>query len=149
MSNWYPLGWLLTAIALLALEFATYQLVSIWFAVGAVFALFISLTGVPFSAQLAVFVLVSCGALIASRPLVKSVLTSRKIRTNADAVVGSEGIVTEPIDNLQEQGRVSAMGLSWSARSEDGQPISEKQPVRVLAIEGVKLIVRPVNPPEP
>ena len=56
--------------------------------------------------------------------------------------------MTEAIDNLQGQGRVSAMGLSWAARSENGQPIEEKQPVRILAIEGVKLIVRPLSPPQ-
>ena len=67
--NWYPLLWLLIAALLLVFEFLTYQLVSIWFAAGAAAALFISLTGMPFSAQLAVFVLVSCVALIASRPL--------------------------------------------------------------------------------
>lgn len=146
--NWYPLLWLLIAALLLVFEFLTYQLVSIWFAAGAAAALFISLTGMPFSAQLAVFVLVSCVALIASRPLCRHLLTSRKARTNADAVIGSEGMVTEAIDNLQGQGRVSAMGLSWAARSENGQPIEEKQPVRILAIEGVKLIVRPLSPPQ-
>ena len=145
--NWYPLCWLLVAVSLLVLEFVTYQLVCIWFAAGAVFALFISLAGVPFSAQLAVFALVSCVALIASRPLARHVLSARKIRTNADAVVGTEGIVTESIDNLSGKGRVTAMGLSWSARSENGQPIAEKQRVRILAIEGVKLIVRVAAPP--
>ena len=146
-TNWYPLIWLIAAVALVVLEFATYQLVCIWFAAGAVFALFISLLNVPFSVQLAVFVLASCLALILSRPLARRIMTGRKTRTNADAVIGAEGVVTEAVDNLRGAGRVSAMGLSWSARSESGEPIAEKQPVRVIAIEGVKLIVRPVVPP--
>ncbi|MCI8441955.1 MAG: NfeD family protein [Provencibacterium sp.] len=146
--NWYPLLWLLLAALLLTLEFLTYQLVSIWFAAGAVVALLLSLTGMPFSVQLACFVLVSCIALLAFRPLCRHILAGRRERTNADAVIGSEGMVTEKVDNLQGKGRVSAMGLNWSARSENGQPIAEKQPVRVLAIEGVKLIVRPLDPPQ-
>ena len=147
MWNWYPFIWLLVAVLLLVLEFMTYQLVSIWFAVGAAAALLISLTGVPFSVQLATFVLVSCVALIASRPLARQMMQSRKARTNADAVIGTEGVVTEAVDNLHERGRVSAMGLSWSARSQDGEPIAENQAVQVLGIEGVKLIVRPLHPP--
>lgn len=145
--DWYPLFWLLAAILLLAAELLTYQLVSIWFAVGAAFALFSALMHLPFSMQLAVFVLVSCAALILSRPLARRIMSERKTRTNADAVVGSSGVVTEAIDNLQGKGRVSAMGLSWSARSEDGQVIAPQQPVQVLAIQGVKLIVRPMEPP--
>lgn len=146
-TDWYPFFWLVAAILLLVAEFLTYQLVSIWFAAGAVFALFGALMHLPLSVQLAIFVLASCLALILSRPLARHIINERKTRTNADAVVGASGMVTEAIDNLQGKGRVSAMGLSWSARSEDGQCIAPEQPVQVLAIQGVKLIVRPIEPP--
>ena len=89
--------------------------------------------------------LISCVALLLSRPLAHRLLGAKKQKTNADAVVGMEGIVTEPIDNLHEQGRVLVNGLSWSARSAGGEAIEKDQTVRVEKIDGVKLIVRKLS----
>ena len=39
------------------------------------------------------------------------------------------------------QGRVSVMGLDWSARSADNTDISIGEKIKVRSIDGVKLIV--------
>ncbi|MBQ4257645.1 MAG: NfeD family protein, partial [Clostridia bacterium] len=61
--------------------------------------------------------------------------------TNAGRYVGKEGIVTVRINNLENEGQVSVLGSSWSARSWDGTPIEENERVVIEKIEGVKLIV--------
>ena len=66
-----------------------------------------------------------------------------KIRTNVDAVIGQEGIVTEAIDNLEAVGTVKLNGLPWSARSESGAKIASGTVVTVRRVDGVKLIVSP------
>ena len=51
------------------------------------------------------------------------------------------GIVTERIDNITEQGRITVLGGDWRARSLGGEPIESGARVKVEKIEGVKLIV--------
>ena len=80
----------------------------------------------------------------------KKLLVHHKERTNADRVVGATGIVIQDIDNVVSTGRVTVMGNSWSARStqKDGK-IEAGSRVRIERIEGVKLLVTPVEPPQP
>ena len=138
----YPIFWLILAIALAIFEAVTVQLVAIWFALGAVVAIVPAMLGAPMWLQLLVFGIVSAAAMAGMRPFVKKFLHVRGEHTNADRVVGQVGVVMQPIDNDLAQGRVSAMGLDWSARSADGRRIGKDEKVTVLAIEGVKLIVR-------
>ena len=66
-----PILWLILVILLIVLEVATYQLVAIWFALGAAAALIVSLFELSGTAQIVVFIAVSALSLMASRPLVK------------------------------------------------------------------------------
>ena len=55
------------------------------------------------------------------------------------------GLVTAPIDNVTAQGQVKLGAMTWTARSESGEPIPEGTLVKVVRIEGVKAIVSPVK----
>ena len=66
-----PIIWLILIVVLIVAEVATYQLVAVWFALGAVASLLASLMGASGTVQLITFVVVSLLSLIASRPLVK------------------------------------------------------------------------------
>ena len=67
---------------------------------------------------------------------------NRTAKTNLDAVVGMEALVTEAIDNINARGAVKVYGKEWSARSADGEPVPAGTTVVVERIEGVKLIVK-------
>ena len=99
------------------------------------------LFGGSFILQVIVFVIVTIIALILTRPLVKNASLFKKEDTNAGRYVGKEGIVTARINNLENEGQVSVLGSTWSARSWDGVPIEENEHVVIEKIEGVKLIV--------
>ena len=143
MLTWWqqyaPIVWLLLAIAFAVSEGLTVQLVSIWFAVGAAAALF----DVSWVVQLWTFVIVSAVLLIGTRPIAKNLLHVKKESTNADRFIGQVGVVTDPIDNDLSAGRARVGGLDWSVRSSDGADIPAGEKIRVLAIDGVKLIVEP------
>ena len=134
--------WLgLLALFLIA-EFATVQLTTVWFAVGALVSLLLAAFGVDNVAiQIIVFALVSLIMLILTRPLVKKWMRRRTQPTNADMVIGEQAVVTEAIDNAQAKGLVKVKGAVWSARSADDSRIPVGAAVTVKAIEGVKLIV--------
>ena len=139
--NWAAIIWLALMIAFLAAESASVSLVSIWFAVGSLVALFISLFGGPLWLQGVAFLAVSCLTLAALRPLVRKFIEPKIVRTNVDSVIGSTGLVTEAIDNVSAKGQVKLGAMYWTARSADGQAISEGTLIRVERIEGVKVFV--------
>ena len=139
--------WLVLLILFLVAEGATAAITTIWFAGGALAAMSVALTGGPGGFQIAIFVVVSVGCLLALRPLLKKYITPNKTATNVDAVVGSQGIVTERVDNLAGTGRVKLGGLDWSARSESGECIEAGTVVKAKKVQGVKVFVSPVNVP--
>lgn len=137
----YPIFWLIAAIALAALEAVTVQMLAIWFAIGAAVTMFVAMTGFSFTIQLVVFCLVSVLTMAVSRPLVQKYIRVRKVHTNADSIVGTLGTVVLTVDNTIPQGRVHVGGLDWTARSESGEPIPQGEQVLIKSIEGVKVIV--------
>lgn len=139
--------WLILLIVFAASEAATVGLTSIWFAAGALTALIAALLGGPLWVQITLFLAVSLLCLAAVRPLAKRLLNSRVEPTNADRVIGAQAQVTEDIDNIHGRGAVVIRGMTWSARSQDGGPISAGTMVKVLRIEGVKVFVAPIAAP--
>jgi len=142
------LFWLILAVILFVVEGATVQLVCIWFAFGALFAMLASFVWAPLWVQLLIFLITSIGVLIIGRPLLMDRLERRKEPTNHDRVIGQVGIVLEQIDNVEQTGKVSANGLDWTARSERGEVIPPRTRVLVKFIDGVKLIVEPLREQE-
>ncbi len=134
--------WLVAMLVLLGVEAAVPGLISIWFALGAFAALISALFHAPLWLQLVWFVVVSILSLALTRPLAKKYVNGRTTPTNADMGIGKDAVVTEGIDNLHARGAVLLDGKTWSARmADEGSTAREGEIVRVLRIEGVKLIV--------
>jgi len=147
MLNEIPLSflWLILAVILIIIEASTQNLITIWFAIGALFAVFAALIKIPLYFQLVVFVIVSAILLYFTKPIVNRFLKVKKERTNADKIIGEKGIVIEKIDPLKSTGQVKVGGLIWTARSEDGTQIDVDEVVEVKEISGVKIIVKSIN----
>ena len=133
--------WIAVTVAFIIVEAMTTQLLTIWFAAGSAAAIVASLLNASTLVQCIVFVAVSLIALIATRPLVKKLTKQKFSPTNADRFIGESAVVTEKIDNIAQTGLVKLQGTVWTARSADGEAISEGVTVTVQKIEGVKLIV--------
>lgn len=137
------LFWLVSMVVLFIIEAATVNLVTIWFAFGALAALIVSLAHGQLYLQVIAFVFVSVVTLIPTRALAKKYFDKKKPQaTNADAVIGRDCTVTEDIDNLGGTGAVKCMGKEWTARSLSGENFHSGEVVKAVAIEGVKLIVK-------
>ncbi len=139
--------WLVLLVVFAVGEAATVGLTSIWFAAGSLAALIAALLGGPLWVQLTLFLAVSLLCLVAARPLAKRHLNSKVEPTNADRVIGETAQVIEDVDNIHGKGAVVIRGMTWSARSQDGGPITTGTMVRVLRIEGVKVFVEPIAAP--
>ena len=136
--------WLVLLLLFAGGEAVSVGLTSIWFAAGALAALVAALLGGALWIQITLFLAVSLLCLAAVRPLAKKHLNNKVEHTNADRAIGQEALVTEDIDNIQGKGAVIIRGVTWTARSEDGDPIPTGTMVRVLRIEGVKVFVERV-----
>lgn len=137
--------WLAAMIILAGIEALTVNLVTIWFAIGALAAFIAAVAGAQIWLQIVLFVIVTAVTLCFTRPLAKKYFTGTHQPTNADMVIGKVCVVTETIDNLASKGTVSCMGKEWSARSENGETVNEGTKVIVKEIKGVKLIVSPAE----
>jgi len=120
------------------------HLVSVWFAAGALVAAITAQLGGAVWLQILLFLVVSGGLLAALWPFVKKFLNPKLTRTNVDSVIGSQGYITQAVDNLNATGQVKLGGMYWSARSTSGQPIPEGSLVKVDRVEGVKVFVTEV-----
>ncbi len=134
--------WLAAMIVLLVVEGIVPGLISIWFALGSLAALIAAALHAPLWLQIVWFLVVSVASLALTRPLAVKYVNARVKPTNADMTIGKECVVTEDIDNVRGTGAVSVGGKVWTARMDDDAERAAKGDVlRILRIEGVKLIV--------
>lgn len=134
--------WLIIFIILLLIELCTVNLVSIWFAVGALGGVVAANLTNNVTIQVIVFIVVSIICLLITKPIVKKVRTRKITATNLDRVIGKEGLVTKEISK-NSFGEVKIGGCIWTATSKE--EISKDTQVRVLRIEGVKLVVEKIK----
>jgi membrane protein implicated in regulation of membrane protease activity len=130
------------AIILIAgvIEALTMDLSSVWFSVGAFFALIIAIFAKELIwLQFVVFVVFSIALLLGLRPIFKRYIRKNEIKTNADSLVGKTAVCIKPIID-GERGEVKIEGKIWTAIANEN--ISENEKVTVLAIKGVKLVVK-------
>ncbi len=137
--------WLVILVIMVIAEFATMGLATIWFAGGALVAFIAALLKAPLPAQIVLFFVVSFVLLFFTRPLAKKKFNNKREKTNAESLLGETAVVLEPINNLSASGLVQVRGQEWTARTKDSTiQISKDEIVRIVAIEGVKLIVEKV-----
>lgn len=135
----FVIAWFIAFLVLLFIEIITVNLVTIWFAVGSLAALFVSFFSDSIVLQVVVFILVSVFVLLITKPLMKKFKSFQVTPTNSDRVIGKIGDVTKKIEK-NKYGEVKIFGNTWTAYSDEEIEVGSK--VKVLEIEGVKLIVK-------
>ena len=109
--------WIAAIVIFIIAEAVTVALVSVWFIGGAVCA------------------------------LAKKKLKPKPERLNADRLAGQTAIVTEPIDAQLDTGAVKVSGVLWTAKCPSCARIETGAHVKILQVEGAKLLVEPVETP--
>ena len=130
--------WFVAFLLLLIIEIATINLVTIWFAFGAIAAMITTMFTDSLIIQVAVFLVVSIISLVLTKPVMKAFKMTEIEPTNSDRVIGKSGEVIKEISN-NEYGEVKVFGNVWTATSKQNLSVGDK--VKVVSIEGVKLIV--------
>lgn len=131
--------WTIIFLILLFVELITINLVSIWFAIGALFSAIVSIFTDSVLIQFLTFLLVSIVTLIITKPVVKKINKKKFTPTNLDRVIGQQGVVIKRISK-DSYGLVKVLGSIWTATSDDYIDVGSR--VIVQKIDGVKLIVK-------
>ena len=107
-------------------------------------SIFAAMIGAPIWLQIVLFFAVSLLLLFSTRPIAVKYFNKNRTKTNVDSLIGKQAIVITAIDNLKAAGQVAVGGQEWSARGpESDSRIESGAVVRIIAINGVKLIVVP------
>lgn len=136
--------WSIIILTTLLVEIITVgNLVSIWFSIGAIFALILALFKVHALIQILVFTMISGILILSIRPLATRYFRGNITATNVDSLIGRKVMLTKAI-TMTKVGEVKISGVEWSVISFDGSAIEAGTIVSILAIEGVKLVVRAI-----
>ena len=138
--------WIVVIVVACLMEWATQvQLISIWAALGGIVALILELAGLGKEIQVVVFFFFFLLAIVLTRPLAKKMTSFIKTPTNADMNIDKIGKVTKIVDEELGIMRVKVENNDWSATTENKSVLPVGTEIVVQAIEGVKLIVKPVG----
>ena len=134
--------WLIIFIVLIITELLTINLVTIWFAFGALLALVVEVSFSNIVLDIITFVITSFLLIILTKPIISRLKVKKIEATNLDMVINKIGIVTEDI-NQDKIGEVKVLGKRWSAYS--STEIKKNEKVKILSIDGVKLKVEKIG----
>lgn len=137
-------NWIYAGIILLILEVFTPGFVLACIGIGALLASVFTYFDASISIQLLVFSGVTLISFLGIRPYALKYLYKAEgsIKTNADSLIGTKGIVKETINIDLNKGRVAIYGDNWKARSLDKSIIKKGDSVEVVDMESTILIVK-------
>lgn len=134
--------WLLVFAIMVIGEIITLQLISIWFAVGALGALAAALLHTGLEIQICIFLAVSFLLLLAVKPAANKLMKRSITRTNVDSLIGQTAKVTAMIDNQNGFGTAVVKGQEWTAVSADDDVVIQPGKLVIIKkVSGVKLVV--------
>ena len=106
--------------------------------------MFVSLITDSVIIQIATFVISSSVLLFFTKPLAKKLAKNDNAVTNSFSLINKKGFVTIDINPLDGSGQVKVNGEVWSAKSDNNFTIPKGSQIKVLKIDGVKLVVEQI-----
>ena len=138
--------WIIISIICLILELSSGDFFILCFAIGAAASAIFAGCGASLTWQIIIFAVVSALSLLLVRPaLIRKLHKPHRERlSNAEAMIGQEGRVSETIE-AGGYGRVAIDGDDWKACSLDGNAIEKDTRVRVVKMDSIILTVEPLS----
>jgi inner membrane protein len=139
--------WVVVGILLIVLEIFTTGFVVMWFGIAAI------VTAIPVylgaSGELIISTYAASVFLLTLfvRKITINFMSKnyRQLDTNVNSLLGSTGVVTQDIDYVKGTGKVRVGKEIWTAVSEQGNSLKLDTKVRVVRVQGVKLVVEKEN----
>lgn len=139
--------WLIVAVAFAIGELMTTSLTLVWFSIGALILMALSMFIESIIIQVLLFAAISITLLVVFTKYFVDKDKSFKYNTNLQGIEQKKGIVKQEIPPYRT-GIVTLTGEDWTAISADNIKIEKDTVVKIVRIEGVKLVVRPITEEE-
>ena len=138
--------WLIAAGIFFVGEVMTIGFLIFWFGIGSLLAMITSLFTDSLIIQSIVFLVSSTTLVLFTKPIVNKYISKSTVPTNVYSIIDKIGFVTKEI-SMQSSGQVKVDGETWTAVSEDSNILKEGSEIKVVKIDGVKLVVALINNP--
>jgi len=135
--------WFIAAAVLAVGEMLTAGFFLLPFAAGAVASGLLALTGIGVALQLIAFVVVSLFSLFLLQRFASKDAHGELIAVGAARYIGASALVTKPVDRLKGTGRVKMGTEDWRATTKLDDEIPAGAEVRVIEVDGARLVVEP------
>lgn len=145
MENIMVWIWLSVTVIAIVVEIITPELVSLWFAIGGIVGIAFSfIPGLPWWGEIIIFAVLSMILLLSLRPVLSKYLKRKSLATNVDRLIGQDirMITQADFDNL---GTAKIGDVVWSVKSENQSSLLADEIVRIVAVDGNKLIARHIE----
>lgn len=148
--NVWPWVWLGVAVvfALIELTILAGSFILLPWAISGFAAALLGFYEVPIEVQWAVFLFGGLALFLLFYRYARWFIGSHPmpLGVGADRLVGATGIVTKPVepDDTTRAGRVSIDGEVWGALTEHRDTLAVGAKVRVLSVQGTRVIVEPI-----
>lgn len=139
--------WLIAAIIFFLGEVFTEGFFLLWFAIGALVGLLLTLFTDNIIIQFLFFIITSIVLLLSTQKITTNFLNNRKkVESNVNALIGKNAKVIEALDPIEGAGKVKVNGEVWKAIPQDNsQTFEVGETVVIKDIDGVKLIIQKEN----
>lgn len=136
--------WLIVAVAFGIAELMTTSLTLVWFSIGALVLMVLSTFIESVIIQIALFAAISITLLVTFTKYFVDKDKTFKYNTNLQGIEQKTGVVKVEILPYAT-GIVTLTGEDWTAISDSNEKIEVGQLVKIIRIEGVKLVVKPID----
>lgn len=140
--------WLILGVILGIVEIVSVAFFALPFALGAIITALFAWLDLPLNGQLAIFAGSSLVMLFLFQKILKKYLTSKEgesLKTNYEAMLGREVLVTEPIAGGAKSGTVKIGGEIWTAIAESGERFEPEDVVEIVHVSGARLTVAAIG----
>lgn len=131
--------WILVAIFVIAIDVVTSSFIFMWFSIGALVAIILSLLNVSVTWQIVAFLVVGVATVSIGYPWAK-----KKFKADVNHVPTMEqtyiGRVMIAEEDMGETSKIKVSGIYWTAYNK-GKVIKKGEQYTITGIEGNKLIV--------
>ena len=136
---WEVITWIIVAIVVIAIDIVTSSFIFMWFSIGALVAIILSLIGVSVTWQIVAFLIIGVATVSIGYPWAK-----KKFKADVNHVKTMEqnyiGMVMTAEEDMGETSKIKVSGIYWTAYNK-GKVIEKGQEYIITGIEGNKLIV--------
>ncbi len=137
--------WLIAAGIFFIGEIMTVGFLLFWFGVASLIAMIVSFFTSNIIIQMTVFIISSVLLILATKPFVKKFMDKETVITNAFSLIGRKALVIQEVNTVKGTGQIKVGGETWSAICDEDIVIPIDTEVKIIKIEGVKAIVKPIK----